>query len=85
MDRNLLPKNREQSARTLTVYPKRLLNTADHAHDAKGFRALDHGPAMASPAVAVMFKDPTVEEAPFSFGGSATVKKGRPVTWGMPS
>jgi hypothetical protein len=39
-----LQENREQSARTLTLYPQRLLNTADRAHDAKGFSALDYGP-----------------------------------------
>jgi hypothetical protein len=70
MDRNLLQENRQRSPRTLTIYPQRLLNTADHAHDAKGFSALDYGAAMASPAVAVMLKNPTVEEAPFGFGGA---------------
>jgi hypothetical protein len=51
----------------LILYPKRLLNTADHAHDAKGFSALDYNPAMASPAVAVMLKNPTVKETTFGF------------------
>jgi hypothetical protein len=60
----------QRSAQTLTFYPKRPLNTADHAHDAKGFSALEHGSAMASPAVAVMRENLTVKEAPFGFGGA---------------
>jgi hypothetical protein len=36
MERNLLEKNRERSARALTLYPKRLLNTADQAREREG-------------------------------------------------
>ena len=68
MNRNL--KNRQKSTRTLTLYPKQLLNIAGHAHDAKDFSALDYGPVMTSPAVAVMLKNPTVKEAPFGFEGA---------------
>jgi hypothetical protein len=40
----------KRSARTLTLYPKRLLNTADQAHDAKGLSALNDSPA-SSPTI----------------------------------
>jgi hypothetical protein len=44
--------------RTLTLYPKRRLNTADHAHDAKGVSASDYSQAMTSQAVRPYEKKP---------------------------
>jgi hypothetical protein len=83
MTRNLLKENRQQSARALTLYPKRPLITADHAHHAKGLSTLDYSPAMACPAVAVILKNPTVRKrhSVSSFGRQKVSASARICGW----